>query len=219
VSFSWNDALARLGGAFAVSLGLHLSAALALEALPWAAPGAGRGAPERGAARMQAAIRYAPPPATPVPAPASIESPQAAAPPAPAGPAAAEKPSASDAARGQPGAPAPYFASRDLDVRPTVVGRVDPPYPNDAYLREIAGRVVVRLFISEKGTVEKAATLLAEPPGYFEEAVERAFLAARFNPGMKGGRPVKVQLVVEVRYDSPQPTLPGGESAGREAPQ
>ncbi|OGA10982.1 MAG: hypothetical protein A3D95_11735 [Betaproteobacteria bacterium RIFCSPHIGHO2_12_FULL_69_13] len=194
MSSSWNEALARLGGAFAVSLGLHLSAALALEALPWAAPGAARGVPERGAARLQAAIRYAPPPAAQTPA-------------------QARQASTSEAPRERPGAPAPYFASRDLDVRPTVIGRVDPPYPNDAYLREIAGRVVVRLYLSETGAVEKAVTLAAEPPGYFEEAVEQAFLAARFTPGMKAGRPVKVQLVLEVRYDSPQPTAPGDESS------
>ncbi|MDW8469907.1 MAG: energy transducer TonB [Burkholderiales bacterium] len=94
---------------------------------------------------------------------------------------------------------------RELDERPKVLSPVDPPYPNDAYLRNIGGRVLVRLFIDESGAVVRAVTELAEPPGYFEEAVEGAFRAARYAPGMKGGRPVKSQLLIEVRYDPPRP--------------
>ena len=63
--------------------------------------------------------------------------------------------------------------------------------------------MVVRLFISESGKVEKALILHAEPPGYFEGAVQQAFRAARFTPAMKHGRPVKAQVVLEVRYDAP----------------
>jgi hypothetical protein len=33
--------------------------------------------------------------------------------------------------------------------------------------------------------------------------VQQAFRAARFTPAMKHGRPVKAQVVLEVRYDAP----------------
>jgi len=63
---------------------------------------------------------------------------------------------------------------------------------------------VVRLFISESGAVDKALIVHAEPAGYFEEAVQQAFRAARFAPAMKNGRAVKAEVVLEVRYDSPR---------------
>jgi protein TonB len=102
-------------------------------------------------------------------------------------------------------APARYFLANELDAWPAPLAVVEPPYPNDAYLRNIPGTVVVRLYLDESGKVEKATTLHAEPPGYFEEAVEQAFRSARFSPGMKQGHPVKTQMTVEVRYESPRP--------------
>jgi TonB family protein len=96
-----------------------------------------------------------------------------------------------------------YYLARELDLRPRPLKPVEPVYPNDAFLKNIPGRVVVRLFISESGEVEKTLILHAEPPGYFERAVEQAFHAARFTPAMKHGLPVKAQVVLEVRYDAP----------------
>lgn len=85
---------------------------------------------------------------------------------------------------------------------------MDPVYPNDAFLRDISGRVIVRLYIAESGAVDKALILQAEPPGYFEEAVEQAFRTASFTPAMKNGRPVKAQMVIEVLYESPRRLTP-----------
>ncbi len=48
-------------------------------------------------------------------------------------------------------------------------------------------------------------------PGYFEAAAEKAFRAARFTPGMKHGRPVRVQMLIEVAFDSPPPPVLPGE--------
>lgn len=182
MSCSWTDA-SRLGGALAASVALHLSVGGAIDALPWGGPGGAPSPPEPGAARLQVEIRVA----------------QAAA--NPARQAAAEKP-AKAAPSGR------YYLARELDVRPAPRQRVDPAYPNDAFLRDISGRVVARLYITESGAVERALILHAEPPGYFEEAVEQAFRAARFTPAMKNGRPVKAQMVIEVRYDSPRRLAP-----------
>jgi protein TonB len=103
-----------------------------------------------------------------------------------------------------------YYRTRDLDVRPGIMTRVDPVYPDAAARRFLTGKVVIRLFIDEAGAVERVVTVKAEPPGYFEQSAERAFRAARFTPGMKNGRPVKVQMLLEVRFDSPAaPSSPG----------
>jgi outer membrane biosynthesis protein TonB len=40
----------------------------------------------------------------------------------------------------------------------------------------------------------------AEPAGYFEEEVRRAFASARFTPAFKGGRAVRSRVLVHVNY-------------------
>jgi TonB family protein len=105
--------------------------------------------------------------------------------------------------------PLRYYATRELDVRPWIMERVEPEYPETAYRRFLSGKVVVQLDLDESGRVERAVALRAEPGGYFEEVAEKAFLAARFTPGIKGGRPVKVRMQVEVSFDSARPLEPG----------
>jgi TonB family protein len=102
--------------------------------------------------------------------------------------------------------PAPrYYRTRELDVVPGIMTRVEPQYPESAARRFLTGKVVVRLFIDESGKVERVLTLRADRPGYFEQPAERAFRAARFSPGVKSGRAVKVQMTLEVRFEHPAP--------------
>jgi TonB family protein len=196
VNSSWSDGFARLAGPLAVSLGLHLSVGAALDSLPWRVPGSALERHQQGGQRLQVALRSSPPPSA-APTPQFL-------PPVPpvAGPS------------GTAGEPqAQYFLARELDARPVALAPIEPAYPNDAYLRDVPGSVLVRLHISETGEVEKAVILRADPPGQFEDAVQRAFLTARFSPGMRGGRPVKVQMTVEVRYESPRAeAAPGADS-------
>lgn len=115
------------------------------------------------------------------------------------------------AAAAEPAASAssPYYPVRELDVRPGITKNVKPEYPEAAARRSLSGKVVIRLYIDEKGSVERVEMLRADPPGYFERSAERAFRAAHFTPGMKGGRAVKTKMTIEVSYDSPPPpTLP-----------
>ena len=117
------------------------------------------------------------------------------------------------AAAAEPAAPASsnYYRLRELDVRPGITKNIEPEYPEAAAHRSLSGKVVIRLYIDEKGSVERVQTLRADPPGYFEQSAERAFRAAHFTPGMKGGHAVKTQMTIEVSYDGPPPpTLPGG---------
>ena len=117
------------------------------------------------------------------------------------------------AAAAEPAAPAPspYYPVRELDVRPGITRNIEPQYPEAAARRSLWGKVVFRLYIDEKGSVERVETLRADPPGVFERSAERAFGAAHFTPGMKAGRAVKTKMTIEVRYDSPPPpALPGG---------
>jgi TonB family protein len=187
----------RLGAALAFSAALHL-ALLGLLQAPFGARW-GEIAWTRGAPPIRATLRDSEPGA----APPLASAPGAQLP-------AAKAPGESDTGRA-PRALLPeshYYRTKELDVPPGIMTRVQPDYPEAAARSFLSGRVVIRLYISEAGAVERVAVLRAEPPGYFEQSAERAFLAARFSPGMKGGRPVKVQMTLEVSFDSPPPPEP-----------
>lgn len=188
---SWSDGFARLAGPLAVSLGLHLSIAAALASLPpWRVSGSNLERQQQIGQRLQVALRGMPPPSAAAAPPQFV--PPVPVPPVGSPPGAAGEPQSQ------------YFLARELDARPVPLAPIEPAYPNDAYLRDVPGSVVVRLHINETGDVVKAVILRATPPGYFEDAVQRAFMTARFSPGMRGGRPVKVQMTVEVHYESPR---------------
>jgi TonB family protein len=175
----------RLGAALTASAALHALVALGLQA-----PAAGlHGTGERlasEAAPLRARLR------------------EAVAPEAPSAARDTQMPSRTTATRSGLGGPSPlpaprYYSARELDVRPGIMIDVQPEYPAEA--AGTAGRVVVRLFIGEEGQVERVAIQEAEPRGLFERAVERAFAAARFSPGMKDGRAVKAMLALEVNFE------------------
>jgi len=104
-----------------------------------------------------------------------------------------------------------YYAVRELDVRPAITRHVEPAYPEAAARRNLSGKVVIRLYIDNKGRVERVQTLRARPAGYFEQSVERAFREARFTPGMKGGHAVRTKMTIEVSFDSPPPGPASGK--------
>lgn len=193
----------RLAAALAASLALHAYAFAVLDALPRGMRWGDLALLATGGARpLRVTLRAV----EAGPATAAAEGRAAAAEPPPAG--------------SQPGAgatpeptlsPLPaqhYYLTRELDVRPGILVRVEPEYPEAAARRFLSGRVLARLLIDATGAVEKVVIVSAEPPGYFEEAAEKAFRAARFTPGMKGGRAVPVQMLLEISFDSPPPPKP-----------
>lgn len=189
----------RLGAALAASVALHAAIAAGLDPLfgP-AGGGVRRPAP---AATLHATLRN-----LEDPVPASGATAAAASPPSAAAEAAGAAP--------HPILPGPqYYRTRELDVPPGIMVRVEPEYPEAAARRMLSGKVRIRLLIDETGAVERVEILSADPPGFFESSVQRAFGAARFSPGMKDGAAVKAQLMLEVAFDGdPSPSHNGGPS-------
>ena len=93
------------------------------------------------------------------------------------------------------------FDSADLDQPPEAILRIPPIYPFKARQREIEGAVQVKLLIQADGTVGRVLLLTAEPPGLFEEAVQRAVPQWKFEPGRIDGRPVAAWVVTWIRFD------------------
>lgn len=97
-----------------------------------------------------------------------------------------------------------YYRTGDLDVKPQIKVRVMPVYPETAVLQNLRGRVVIRVYINETGTVDDVEVVNANPPGIFDDSAITAFRAARFTPGMKGHKAVKSLMTLEVSYGSPE---------------
>jgi TonB family protein len=105
-------------------------------------------------------------------------------------------------ASGVPRAPR-YFRAHELDRRPQILSHVEPHFPALALVP--TGRVVLRLYVDEEGSVETVAAESADRTGAFEAAAREACAAARFLPGIKGGVPVKSVVRLEVLFGSPHP--------------
>jgi hypothetical protein len=105
---------------------------------------------------------------------------------------------ASDGAAAIAGLPVErYRASRDLDVQPQAYFV---PSLDSAEMAGTTGyqRVELKLWVSDAGIVDDAEVLSGSP--VFSETVRRAFLGARFTPGMLGGKPVPAVVTFEVEY-------------------
>jgi protein TonB len=92
-----------------------------------------------------------------------------------------------------------YWPPRELDVRPQVKTQVMPEYPTDVPAG-VRGKVVLDVYISTAGSVDKVSVVRAEPKDRFEKSAVKAFSAARFAPGMRKGAAVPSRLRIEVTY-------------------
>jgi periplasmic protein TonB len=92
-----------------------------------------------------------------------------------------------------------YWPVSQLEVRPQIRTHVMPEYPTDLP-SGVNGRVVLELYLSPRGTVDRLQVLRAEPPGRFEQSAVTAFSGARFTPGMRKNKAVHSRLRIEVTY-------------------
>jgi len=106
-----------------------------------------------------------------------------------------------------------YYSSRELDSRPEPLQQIDPEFPLTVD-PGVRGSVVVRLLLDTDGKVEKVIPIRSEPEGIFVDAVVKAFANARYTPGMIRGKPVKVQMVLEVEFENMSFNKPEGAPTG-----
>lgn len=94
-----------------------------------------------------------------------------------------------------------YFNASELDQRAEAIEISDLIYPEDAYLRRIAGSVTLRLFINEIGEIDGVDVVSAEPAEIFNQAAIDAILATRFKPARLLSQAVKSIKTVEINFD------------------
>jgi protein TonB len=74
-----------------------------------------------------------------------------------------------------------------------------PEYPKDLPAG-VRGKVVLDVFISLSGRVDRVSVVRAAPAGRFEQSAIKAFSAARFAPGVRKGKPAPSRLRIEVTF-------------------
>jgi len=94
---------------------------------------------------------------------------------------------------------APVSTADEASRPPRPLGDIVPAYPEGADGKR--GHVVLQLSIDDQGRVVRADVLDASPPGYFEDSARAAFLAARFEPALRNGAPVRSRITIEVDYE------------------
>lgn len=97
--------------------------------------------------------------------------------------------------------PQRYFTSRELDTPAVARERAPLVYPEDPFMWKLRGKVRLRVFINEHGTVDRAVVVHAEPAGDFEQAALAAVMRLVYDPAIKDGRAVRSQKLIEVTFD------------------
>lgn len=99
-----------------------------------------------------------------------------------------------------------YFANSEVEVTARPLSDIEPVLPDGSEMQ--AAYLVMRVLINELGTVDRVHLLISEPEGLFDEHVMAAFAAARFEPALREGFPVKSQKVVELKIDPEARVVP-----------
>jgi protein TonB len=82
---------------------------------------------------------------------------------------------------------------------PTVIYSVDPEFSEEARKAKFSGNVLVDLIVDENGMPSRVHVVRPIGMGLDEKAVE-AVRQYKFKPAMKDGKPVKVELSVDVNF-------------------
>ena len=93
----------------------------------------------------------------------------------------------------------PYQATDEGITKPRLVTRVDPDYTPEARAARIQGTVSTSVVIGSSGHIDKITLIKGVDPGLDANAVA-AIQQWTFEPGTKDGRPVAVQVKIDVTF-------------------
>jgi TonB family protein len=84
-------------------------------------------------------------------------------------------------------------------VAPKLISKIEPKYSEEAREAKVQGRVVLGVVIDAKGRPETVKVIEGLEPSLDAKAIE-AVRQWKFEPGVKQGKPVRVQATVEVNF-------------------
>lgn len=95
----------------------------------------------------------------------------------------------------------PYFSSDLLTVRPYPLTILETPEMLEPLPVDAAGRVVLKVWISDTGEVTATETEFTDMPATTHEAIVAAFQGMRFMPGEIDGKAVGSIMRIEMTYE------------------
>lgn len=90
--------------------------------------------------------------------------------------------------------------SAAFDVRPTPIKTPPPEYPYALRRDGVSGIVAVKVEIDENGAVTNCTVSKSSNAG-FDDAAIRAVKTWKFKPAQKDGAPVKISLVIPIKFN------------------
>ncbi len=93
----------------------------------------------------------------------------------------------------------PAIAAAAPQDQPEVKKRVNPWYPTVLKEAGVEGEVWLKVFIDEKGMVEKAEAIKSTNPDFVEAAIKAA-KQWEFSPAVKDGKPIKAEVTIPFRF-------------------
>lgn len=93
-----------------------------------------------------------------------------------------------------------YYKRSQLEAHAYIVTKVDPAFPLGG--PPTGGKARIRLFINERGFVDRVTVVESAASAKFGEAAADAFRKAQFEPGKLKGVAVKSQVLIEVDFPS-----------------
>jgi TonB family protein len=96
------------------------------------------------------------------------------------------------------GAPKAYRIGQGVSA-PVMISKIEPEYSGQARQAKLQGSVKVQLIVDERGFPQQVSLVQSLGMGLDEKAVE-AVRRWRFRPGMKDGRPVPVEAIIDVNF-------------------
>lgn len=97
-----------------------------------------------------------------------------------------------------------YLSIKELDVAPAIVRDIDVASEEIKSRPSPGGTLMLRLWIDESGHVVRAEPPSSEMPAIYAETAARAFMRAKFSPGIKNGNAVKSRINVVLVYPAVQ---------------
>ena len=100
-----------------------------------------------------------------------------------------------------------YYTTDQLSKRPQPVTAIELDSAETSLI-VVSGKIILKLWINEFGSVADVEVETSELPAVFSRAAVAAFKNARFTPGERNGSPVGTVMQIEVSYDDgrlPQP--------------
>jgi TonB family protein len=91
-----------------------------------------------------------------------------------------------------------FFPMSQVDVKPRILSKLEPPYTEEARRNKVSGMVILRVLFLANGRVV-AYPIKTLPDGLTEESM-RVARKIKFVPAMKDGKPVSVRAEVEYTF-------------------